>query len=372
MAAEFAKAAFEALGPDGLAGLSIGNEPDLFIHQPGLQRERVAATIPSTPKAWTHDYSPSSYRRDYVAYARALSAVVPGIPLAGPETAGHTHGWLSAVAALGPLTPSALTVHRYPSSACWAPDSPGYPRISLFLAERSSKGLAGGLRNAIAFAHSHGMAFRVSELNSVSCGGISGVSDSFATALWAPDALFELMSAGVAGVNWHIRPYMLNAPFELRAGAIEPLPELYGLALFAEMIQPPARRVAVQVSAARGLDLKAWAVTSGTRTRVLLINKGRGDARVSLRGRNIGGRARLQRLSAPRVSSVSGVTLGGRWIGQDARWHGREQPVWIGSRGGQYHVLVSGYSAALLTVRRSIAAHSAAARRSLGGRKEER
>jgi hypothetical protein len=372
MAADFAKAVFEALQPHGLAGLSIGNEPDLFVHQPGLQRERVAATIPSTPKAWTRDYSPSSYRRDYVAYARAVSAAVPGIPLAGPESASHTPGWLSAVTALGPLTPRALTLHRYPSSACWAPDSPGYPRISLLLAERSSKGLAGGLRNAIAFAHSHGMAFLVTELNSVSCGGIPGVANSFATALWAPDALFELMSAGVDGVNWHIRPYMLNAPFELRAGAIEPLPELYGLALFAQMLQPPARRAAVQLSTARGLDLKAWAVTSGTQTRVLLINKGRANARVSLRGGQIGGRARLQRLLAPRVSSVSGVTLGGRWIGRDARWHGREQQVWIGSRGGQYHVLVSGYSAALLQVRLSTAAHSAAARRSPGGRKEER
>jgi hypothetical protein len=32
------------------------------------------------------------------------------------------------------------------------------------------------------------------------------VSDTFATALWAPDALFELLRAGIDGVNVHVRP----------------------------------------------------------------------------------------------------------------------------------------------------------------------
>ena len=46
------------------------------------------------------------------------------------------------------------------------------------------------------------------------------MANSFATALWAPDVLFELLNAGVDGVNWHIRPSTLNAPFNLKPGKL--------------------------------------------------------------------------------------------------------------------------------------------------------
>jgi hypothetical protein len=352
MAAGFARAASKALAPRGLAGLAVGNEPDLFGHQPGLDRERVDSTLRSTPLDWTRDYSPLSYRRDYVAYARALARAVPGIPLAGPESARSSPRWLGVFRGLGPLMPKSLSIHRYASSTCWAKDSPRYPRISLLLSERSTAGLAERLRRAIAYAHQAGMSFLVSELNSVSCGGNEGVADSFATALWAPDVLFELLREGVDGVNWHIRPRLLNAPFELLAGAIEPLPEFYGLALFAQMIGPEASRLGVHVSSAGGLHLKAWATRSRAQTNVLLINKGTRSASVALSSASPGGRALVQRLLAPSTSARDNVTLAGRAIGSDGRWHGRKVVASVPLRGGSYHVLVPGYSAALVQVAR--------------------
>ena len=68
------------------------------------------------------------------------------------------------------------------------------------------------MTNAIAFAHKRGMGFRLTEVNSVSCGGNPGVANTFATALWAPDALFSFIDAEVDGVSWHIRPNTVNAP----------------------------------------------------------------------------------------------------------------------------------------------------------------
>jgi hypothetical protein len=350
MAASLARAASSALAPRGLVGLAVGNEPDLFRHQPGLDRERIDSTVRSTPLDWTRDYSPLSYRRDYVSYARALARAVPGVLLAGPETARSSPRWLHVFRGLGPLMPRSLSVHRYASSACWARDSPRYPRISLLLSERSSAGLAGRLHRSIEFAHRAGMSFLVSELNSVSCGGSRGVADSFATALWAPDVLFELLRNGVDGVNWHIRPRLVNAPFEVLAGAIEPLPELYGLALFAQMIGPEARRVGVHVSSAGGPHLKAWATRSRKRTSVLLINKGARAASVALSDASLGGRALIERMLAPTISSQDGVTLAGRAVGSDGRWHGRKVTASVHSSGGSYHVPVPGYSAALVQV----------------------
>ncbi len=353
MAASFADAAFAALAPGGgLAGLAVGNEPDLFPMQPGLENERVSTTTPSTPSDWTRAYSPSTYRTDYLTYARALERAVPDVPLAGPETTTADPRWLQAMVGLGRLGPGTLTIHRYASSTCWSKSSPRYPRISSLLAEHSSAGIARRLRGSVKLAHNAGMSLDVSELNSVSCGGNPGVADSFATALWAPDMLFELIRSGVDGVSWHIRPALPNAPFELIPGAIEPLPELYGLTLFAQMIGPNARRVGVRVTAGSGTHLKAWAVSSRVLTSVLLINKGPSGASVSLSSTAGGGPARLTRLSAPSIGSRTGVTLAGRSIGSDARWHGNELTTAILPTRGAYHLAVPGYSAALVQVAR--------------------
>jgi hypothetical protein len=255
-----------------------------------------------------------------------------------------------------------LTVHRYRLSSCRAQDSPFYPRISALLAEGATAGLANRLHSAVRFARRARKSVVLSEINSMSCGGAPGVADSFATALWAPDALFELVRAGVRGVNWHIRPTQVNAPFEVLGGAIRPLPELYGLASFAQMIGVDARLVHARISSPRTLRFKAWAVRSGRRDSVLLINKAPRAASVSVSDPGAAGRARLQRLLAPSVSAPDHVTLGGRWIGADGRWHGHVVTAAIARRRGGYQVPVAGYSAALLSIRRSRQGFSRAAR----------
>ena len=65
VAATFAQAAVKALPPTTLAGLEIGNEPDLYWRQPFLAKERLPQTLKSTPKHWTVNYSAADYRRDY-------------------------------------------------------------------------------------------------------------------------------------------------------------------------------------------------------------------------------------------------------------------------------------------------------------------
>jgi hypothetical protein len=348
MAAALARAVADALPRGDLVGLAIGNEPDLFFRQTVLDKERVPGTLVSTPLDWAQNYSASSYWHDWRAYAQAIARTVPDIPLAGPETTRLTPAWMTATDGLGRFAPRSLTVHRYPSSRCWSKVSPFYPRVSLMLSEVASARLAAGLRGPVAFAHRRGMSLRVTELNSVSCGGMAGVSDSFATALWAPDTLFEMLREGVDGVNWHIRPRMLNAPFEVRGGRVRALPELYGLALFADMLGPQARRIGTRVSAAHQLDLKAWAVRTATQTEVLIINKGPRAAAVSLCCAASGSYVRLKRLLAPTVTAIHGLTLAGQTIGSDGRWHGRSVEPRISSTGGRYRIAVGGYSAVLV------------------------
>ena len=193
------------------------------------------------------------------------------------------------------------------------------------LSDASSSGVARTTLGAVEFAHAIHTQLRLTEVNSISCGGNRGVANSFATALWTPDVLFELLNAGVDGVNWHIRPSILNAPFNLDDGKLVPLPELYGLAVFAQMTHGPARLVDTTVSASAGLDLKAWTVRRGGTSNVLLINKARRDAQVSVPAPSgVRGAAIIRRLQAPTIGSATGVRFAGRRIGSDGLWHGQE------------------------------------------------
>ena len=49
-AASFAKAVVGALPPSTVTGLSIGNEPDLYNHEPFLDKERIPTTTRSTSR----------------------------------------------------------------------------------------------------------------------------------------------------------------------------------------------------------------------------------------------------------------------------------------------------------------------------------
>jgi hypothetical protein len=190
----------------------------------------------------------------------------------------------------------------------------------------------------------------MSELNSVTCGGRAGVSDRFATALWAPDALFELLRAGVTAVNIHVRARAVNAAFEINRYGLDARPLLYGMTAFARTLGPDAQLVPLHLAARASLQLKAWGVrVRGGGLHVLLIDKGRQPVNVSLRvpGR---GAATVQRLVAPGPGARSGVTFAGESLNTAGEWRGRAVAQTVAARAGAYAVSVPRYSAALVSL----------------------
>ena len=204
----------------------------------------------------------------------------------------------------------------------------------------------------MAAAHASGLKFRLTELNSVTCGGKPAVSDTFATALWAPDALFTLLRAGVDGANLHVRYYAINAPFAITRAGFHARPLLYGLLLFERALGPGARLVPTRLAAPRALNLSAWCVrVRGGALHVLVIDKGSRAVRIDLR-LPVGRAATVQRLLAPAAYSRSAVTLDGQQLGRDARWYGqhRAETLVPGPRG--YRLTLPRWSAALVSVSR--------------------
>jgi hypothetical protein len=361
VAARWASAAERALPHGSIIGFEVGNEPDIYSRGYWLATVSAAsADAGLLPRA----LSAGSYTQQFRSYAQSLAPIAPTVPLLGPAVANPVRdaSWISNLIAATDLAPGTgraaghselgiVTAHRYPFSACARHRSPSYPTIARLLSERATAGMARSLRVAVALAHRAGLPFRLTELNSVTCSGRSGVSNTFATALWAPDALFELLRTGVDGVNVHVRSNAINAAFTLTKDGLQARPLLYGLILFARTLGPDARLVNSQVHAKRSVHLKVWAVRlRGGALHVLLIDKNDRAVRVDLR-LPATGPATVERLLAPSVRSTSNVTLAGQQLGSEGNWHGQRVTQTIPPADQGYELTVPGTSAALLRVR---------------------
>lgn len=285
------------------------------------------------------------------------------VPLAGPALALT---WPLTVAgrflAANPRV-RLFTFHFYPLKRCFnATSSPTYPTLAHLLAPRSAAPPP-GLESAIRDAHSRGIAIRADEVNSVSCKGLPGLSDTFASALWVVDELFGLARAGVDGVNLHTLPHVSYEPFAFSRqhgrweARVRPL--YYGLLLFARAA--PASSVLLSTSHRADAALRTWA-TRGPRgtVRVVLINESP-DQRLTLAvrppglaGRAPAGSATLELLEAPRLTATSGVRLAGQSYGSvtsTGRLAGRRRTTSVERVRGRYVISLPAASAALLTVR---------------------
>jgi hypothetical protein len=347
-AARWAKLALAGLPHGSVTALEIGNEPDIY-DRAAWRRITAGRGAPHLPARVTA----VGYARAFAAYARALARVAPGMPLLAPALAEpqKNFGWVSRLLHSPHPGLMGITAHRYPYSACARPGAPTFPTVPRVLSENATAGMG---RTALKVEHISdraGLPLWLTEINSVTCGGTRGVSDTFATALWAPDALLELVRAGAESASVHVRADAINMAFSLTRHGLIAHPLFYGMVLFARTLGPGARLVPVHLTAPGALHLKAWAVrVDGGIIHVLLIDKGPRPARIRL-NLPLAGPATIERLSAPQVTSTMHVALAGRHLGPAGSWVGarRTETVTPGSSG--YLVSLPGYSAALVSAR---------------------
>ena len=348
LAAAWARAAEAVLPHKSIIGFEVGNEPDIYRRAAWVgETAGQLVADPGLPPALTA----ADYAADFRAYAAALHAVAPGVPLLGPALANPRlhERWISALVADRPAALATVTAHSYVYSGCVHRRSARYPTIARLLSQHATAGIAASLATGIRAAHTAGLRFRLSELNSVNCGGRPGVSDAFATALWAPEVLFDLLRAGVNGVNIHTRADTINAPFAVNSSGLVARPLFYGLLTFVRALGSHPRLVPLRLRAKNSLGIHAWAVESGgDRLNVVLVNDGRRDVRARL-DEPTHGDASVQRLLARSPRSLSGVTLDGQWIGHDGRWHGHPSGEIATSGRRGYLVIVPRYSATIVS-----------------------
>jgi hypothetical protein len=215
--------------------------------------------------------------------------------------------------------------------------------------------------------------FRLDEANSVSCGGVAGVSNTFAASLWAAGYIAKVMAAGASGINLHgnisrcdgYSPLCGEDPDKLARGELVPRPVWYALLLERSLIGDRALRTRVLAPQQPNVSVTAFRARNRNLQFVIVDRDraGAAPAQVSLRvGRRYRAGAVLA-LSAPSLESTSGVTLAGRQVSADGTWREPAQPIAIPMSRGALDVTVPPSSAALVTVIRARSGAAATAPR---------
>jgi hypothetical protein len=338
-AAREVAAAKAALG-GWLEGIELGNEPNAFA-QHGLRAE-----------PWTV----VQYDAEVAAYRSAIDAAAPGIALTGPDVSGSRAFESWGLGEVISQRPAVLTGHHYPLGCEQVPA----PTISRLLSPPIHQKEVASLRLYMSIAQASETPFRLDETNTVSCGGVSGISNTFASALWAAGYLPQAMSMGVAGINLHGNPANCNGyspvcaptPEGVATGALGAQPEWYALLLAKALIGDRPLPTTASSSGRPNVEVAGLAAADGRLHLVIVDDDPPGARGVAVRlrvGSAIRGASVLS-LTAPSPGALSGVRLGGRAVARDGSWSEPSRLPYAPNRHGVITAEIRPSMAALLTV----------------------
>jgi hypothetical protein len=188
----------QSAATNGLA-FSIGNEPDLYplpnyseLDKPQPNEETVAVNT-------------------YLQIAEQLKPALGESPLIGPELARPAHWQHELPRVIAQLHEQTVGVHLYPLTTCATPKA---VTISGLLSSEAAE-TPHSLAWVVADASAAQAPAIISEANSASCGGVAGVSDSPASAVWAVRFVLSALMTGFREVRFHFSggpydPFLVN------------------------------------------------------------------------------------------------------------------------------------------------------------------
>jgi hypothetical protein len=317
---------------DKLIAFQLCNEPDLFSRN-GLRKA---------------DYNFVQFAREWQHFFQLIRQKVPHAPFAGPDTAFNNE-WLVPFAKQFKGDVAFLSQHYYAEGP---PENPSMTIARLLSPNPRLAAEFQGMAETQSVTH---VPFRLTETNSCYQGGKQGVSDTFASALWGADLMYQLAASGGVGINFHGGGYGWYTPV---AGTVTDgftaRPLYYGMLLF--MQAGPGHLIGATIDhpdvapLVNAYGLVNAGIERGT-VKAVVFNKhdDRGiQLAVDCGERAI--RARALRLAAPRLEDTQDVTLGGNPVGGSGAWnteHEEDLPV----RDGTVAIHLPAGSAALITLR---------------------
>lgn len=304
--------------------VQFGNEPDLFKHRD------------QGDKRWTFD----EYLAKWKTFRAAFHEKLPEVMVAGPDTASSEE-WVRRFTQDVPREIVLVTSHYYPLGP------PTDPSMTIDMLLHPVARFETSCRQEIESAKAAGLPLRMTEGNSCYNAGKQGVSDTFASALWAADYCLEMASLGCVGVNLHGGANGYYSPI---VGSIQSgftaRPEYYGLMLAQEFAGRTLHRARLE---SHGANVTAYASAGDGETGLIaIINKDARDVEVSTAEPSPGfTRARVERLEAAAIDARDGITYGGNAVRSNVPFHPRAGES-LKAHLGKLRLHVPGYSAALV------------------------
>lgn len=286
------------MGPK-LIAFQLCNEPDLFF------RNHIRNA----------DYSFDRFADEWQRFFNAIRAQVPNAPFAGPDTA-YNNEWLVPFAKRFKSEAVFLSQHYY------AEGPPTDPSMTIERLLKPNPRLEAEFNGMKQTVNDFGLPFRLAETNSCYSGGKPGVSDTFASALWGAELMYELAAAGGMGINFHGGGYGWYTPIAgTRETGFLARPIYYGMLLFAQA--GPGRLVeATFDNLVDAPLLTGCAIRSDSGAlRVALFNKNLDSkVRIAVDANSRFVQAIALRLFAPRVDDTADTTFGGSVVGSAGTW----------------------------------------------------
>jgi hypothetical protein len=290
-----------------LVGVEIGNECESYGNSGSYY-----------PGGWTVEMFESLWKQ----YRQAIVAVTPSAPITGPAAGSDVDGWTIPFGEYVTRSEiSLLTQHYY----C-GPSAGSTATVEDLVSPDTA--LGSELLQLKYGAQSIDVPFRIAECNSYSGGGIAGVSNAYASSLWAIDMVFNCALGGAAGVNFQGGNRAAYTPIEDNAGTVVgPQPIFYGL-LMAAMAGQGAL-LSTQLSAG-GLNVTGYAVkTSDGGMSLVIVNKDETESLdLSIALPESMTSATLQTMTqlsagatAPSLAALSGVTIQGATVAVDGSFN---------------------------------------------------
>jgi hypothetical protein len=183
-AADMTKFAAAAFG-ERLVGITVGNEPNGFA-KTGLR---------------PGGYGVQDYLTELQAYAAAMHAVAPNVPIVGPGT--YEQSWWGPFAEVELPQRKILSFHHYPLSSCEGADPLGEPVMGA-LVTRHIHDHANNFRSAaLEPAIAAGIETWIPETGVSACPGSNETTKTHASALWSADYALSAAQLGITRVSFH-------------------------------------------------------------------------------------------------------------------------------------------------------------------------
>jgi hypothetical protein len=257
--------------------------------------------------------------------------------------------------------PALLTGHHYPLGCAQNPP----PSIEALLSS-ATRGLAArSLATYLQVASVNKVPLRIDETNTVSCGGVAGISNTFASALWATGYITQGMAAGTVGINFQgnptncagYTPICAPDPTALAEGRFRAQPEWYALLLARSLVgEQPLPTTLSDEGAEDSPDLVAAAFAGPKRSLKVVVSDNDPESAASLAlevevGPHMG-KAHILRLTAPSESATGGVRLAGRAVDANGAWHAPKHTETATPHSGFVTLQLTPGSAAVVSVSR--------------------